>query len=138
METPKKGSLYFRKWQPSKSFLYSGKQILSVQAPKIKKICPKKNFLYFGKWNFLTLRFKNFLYFLKRKFFLYFRKWNPALSDLSLQNFPLKKFPKKPALKKFLIFSQMKAFLIFSQKKPPALSGLGPQKFTVKKFLIFS
>ena len=130
METPQKGSLYFRKWQPPKSFLYSGERILSVQAPKIKKICPKKNFLYFGKWNFL--------YFLKRKFFLYFWKWNPALSDLSPQNFPLKKFPKKPALKKFLIFSQKKAFLTFSQKKLPALSGLGPQKFALKKFLIFS
>ena len=31
---------------------------------------------------------------------------------------PSKFFPKKPALKKFLIFSQEKAFLIFSQMKP--------------------
>ena len=33
--------------------------------------------------------------------------------------FPQKNFLKKPALKKFLIFSQKKAFLIFSQKSPP-------------------
>ena len=32
-----------------------------------------------------------------------------------------KKFPKKPALKKFLIFSQKKAFLMFSKKCPPYL-----------------
>ena len=28
------------------------------------------------KWNFLALRVKIFLYFLKKNFFLYFRKWN--------------------------------------------------------------
>ena len=49
-----------------------------------------------------------------------------------------KLFPKKPALKRFLIFSRKKAFLIVSQKKTPVRSGLSPQKHALKKFLIFS
>ena len=38
---------------------------------------PEKNFHYFGKRNFLTLRLKNFLCFLKRKLFLYFLEKGP-------------------------------------------------------------
>ena len=47
--------------------------------------------LYFTKWNFLTLRLKNFLYCLKRKLSLDFRKWNPALfRPSSKKNYPEK------------------------------------------------
>ena len=59
----------------------------SSQAQKIKKIHPEKMlytfyivfiffkfFLYFGKLNFLAVRLKLFLYFLKKMFFLYFGK----------------------------------------------------------------
>ena len=42
-----------------------------------KKICPEKNCLYFGKWNFLALILKRFLY---------FRKLNPALFSPSSKN----------------------------------------------------
>ena len=41
---------------------------------KAKKIHSEKNSLYFRKWNFLTLIFKKFLYFLKRKLFNIFSK----------------------------------------------------------------
>ena len=111
----------------------------SAQAPKYKKILPEKNSLYFGKWNFLSTRLKNvlyflkkvsrtfqpklekiknflalilknFLYFLERKLFLYFWKWNPALSDPS---------PQIPGLKKFLMFSQ---------KSPQFFGNSNPEK----------
>ena len=36
--------------------------ILSKAEPCPKKIHPEKNPLYFGKWDFLTLRLKKFLY----------------------------------------------------------------------------
>ena len=90
----------------------------SAQAQKNKKIHPEKNSLHFGKLNFLTLRFRNFLYFLKRKLFLYFRKWNPALFNSSPKNkkvhrekipynsgngtFRTQKVKKSPLLKCFL------------------------------------
>ena len=57
--------------------------------PHQQKIHPEKNSLYFGKWNFLTLILKKFLYFLKGtlflyflkiNIFLYFQKQNPVLS----------------------------------------------------------
>ena len=83
---------------------------------KTKQIHLEKKSLYFVKRNFLTLKLKSFLYFLKRKLFLYFRKWNPALSGLSRQIFSPKEFliffPKRSCSEKFSY--------IFS-KKPPAL-----------------
>ena len=48
---------------------------------KNKKNPIQKNFLIF-----LTLRLKNFLYFLKRKFFLYSQKWNPTLFSSNSKN----------------------------------------------------
>ena len=48
------------------------------------------------------------------------KKKTPALFGLNPQNFFLKKiliFYKKPALKRFLIFSQKKAFLIFPKRE---------------------
>ena len=64
------------------------------------KLAPKQNLLYFRKWNFLTLRLKNFLYFLKKRLFLYFlKKISPQFPASALKN-----FRKNPALKKFYIF----------------------------------
>ena len=102
---------------------------------KRKKIHPAKYSLYFRKWNFLTLRLKNFLYLLKRKLFLYFRKWNPALSGLKPQNLSVKQFPKKTRLEKISYILSNESF---PYKCPPSLSDLGPQKPTLKKFLICS
>ena len=68
-------------------------RIFQPKPPKIKKICPKNNCLYFGKWNFLTLRLKNFLYFLKKA---------PRIFQPKL-----KKIKKNPPRKKFLIFQEM-------------------------------
>ena len=53
-------------------------------SPKSKKMYPEKNSLHFGKWNFLTVRLKNFLN---------LRKWNPALLSPSSKN--KKSHPKK-------------------------------------------
>ena len=52
-----------------KNFLYFLKKphTFRPKLKKIKKSTPKKNSLYFRKWNFITLRSKNFLYFLKGK-----------------------------------------------------------------------
>ena len=90
---------YFKKRKPWKSFLYSWKRYLSAKAQKNKKIHSEKNSLHFRKWNFLTLRLKNFLYFLKGKFFLYFLK--------KASNFLEMETPKK-----FLYFRK-RNFLIF-------------------------
>ena len=49
---------------------------------------------------------------------------------------PSKFFPKEPALKKFLIFSQNKAFFIFSQNNSPHFQASAPKFFFLKKFLI--
>ena len=57
--TPKKNSLYFRKW----NFL---------------TLILKELFFFFQK--------KLFLYFLKRNFFLYFRTWNPVIFTPSSKN----------------------------------------------------
>ena len=92
---------------------------------KRKKIHPAKYSLYFRKWNFLTLRLKNFLYLLKRKLFLYFRKWNPALSGLKPQNLSVKQFPKKTRLEKIsYIFSNES----FPYKCPPRTFWSWPPK----------
>ena len=50
------------------SYFFSKKAFLIFRKSTLKK------FLYFGKWNFLSLILKKFLYFLKRKLFLYFGK----------------------------------------------------------------
>ena len=44
--------------------------------PKLKKqkIYTQENVLHFRKWNFLTLKLRNLLYFLKIKLSLYFGK----------------------------------------------------------------
>ena len=50
---------------------------------------------------------KAFFFIFSKKLLLYFQKCNPALSGLNPQNISLKNFlffPKKPALKKSLIF----------------------------------
>ena len=54
--------------------------------------------LYFGKWNFLALILKNFLYFLKRNLFLYFGK-------RKLRKIPYISGNGNP--EKFLIFQQV-------------------------------
>ena len=68
----------------------------------------------------LTLRLKNFLYFLKRKFFLYFRKWNPVIFGHSPKTFSLNKFliffPKKSLVGKKFKYFLKKAFLIFRKQ----------------------
>ena len=105
MYTPKKNSLYFRKWnlfvlilkkfrkrKPRKKVPYisgNGNPKISSQIlgsgtfqskpQRIKKIHAIKNALCFKKWNFLTLRLKNFLYFLQRNIFLYFLKKAPYI-----------------------------------------------------------
>ena len=74
---PEKNFLYFRKRKPEKASYISEMELLSPIL-KNKKTHPGKRSLYFRKWNFLTLRLNNFLYFLKRKPFLYFLKWDAA------------------------------------------------------------
>ena len=79
---------------------------------KINKIHPENNSLYFRKWNFLTLRLTNFLYFLKKSF--------SYISGNETLHFPapaLKIFPKKTIPKKFLIFRkiELKKLLILQK-----------------------
>ena len=89
---------------------------------KNKKINPEKNSLCFRKWNSLTLRLKNFLYFLKRKLFLYFRKQNFLI-------FQETETPKKIAYSsgnRFFIFQEMKTpkkFFIFQETEHFYISG---------------
>ena len=83
----------------------------------------KDFFLYFRKWNFLSLRWKRILYFLK-KAFLIFRKMK--LSSSKIKNFQERTFwvwkIKQLSLKIFVIFQEMKLsspklnFYIFSWK----------------------
>ena len=106
---------------------------LNPSPKKIEKRHLEKKFLYFGKWNFLALLLKNFLYFLifqesetPQKFFifqetetlksfLYFRKCN-FLS-------PSPKNKKNPRWKKFLIFPEKNPVLFRlssrNKKNPP-------------------
>ena len=88
---------------------------------KLKKIKPEKSSLYFRKWlTSLTLRLKNFLYFLRRNLFLYFWKWNPALFSPSSKN--KKIHPEKIyytlLLKNVLYFFKRKLFVYFRNRKP--------------------
>ena len=100
--------------------------VLSTSPRKQNKSTLKKNSLYFGKWNFLALVLKNFLYFLifqetetPQKFFLfqetetlksffYFRKCNFLC--------PRPKKQKNPPRKKFLNFRKTN-FLSLKLKK---------------------
>ena len=84
-----------------------------------KKIHRKKISFASGKWNFLTLILKNFLYFLERKLFLYFAKRKPRKNPYISGNGNPKKLRifqeviflarkiKKLTLKKFLIFQEV-------------------------------
>ena len=60
---PENNSLYFRK----RNFLTFREMKTSKGTSRLKnrKKTPLKCFLYFGKWNFLALGLKNFLYFRK-------------------------------------------------------------------------
>ena len=71
---------------PKKFLIFSQKKVFLT----FRETENLKSFLYFGKWNFTTLRLKNFIHFLKRKLFLYFRKWNPALFSPSKKIHPKK------------------------------------------------
>ena len=97
----------------------------SPSSKKKKKIHPKKISHILGKWNFLTLVLKNFLYFLWRKLFLYFRKLKPQknfsyfLKRKLFLNFRIKnsnKFLKiqeelpKPQKPKFIIPLLLKSY----------------------------
>ena len=97
-------------------------ELLSPSWKKEKKIHYKKNSLYFGKWNFMALILKNFLYFLyisgngnmeksTLKKFLLFRETN--FLTPSLQNFLYfrKDFPS-PKNQKFLILLFLYYFTI--------------------------
>ena len=95
-----KNSLYFRKQKPYKSLLY------------------------FRKWDFLTLRLKYFLHFLKINLVLYFQKWNPALFSPSPENKNIH-LEKTETPKNFVHFFQKKAALIFQEME------------ILKKLLIF-
>ena len=96
----------------------------------MKNIHPQKTSLYFRKCNFLGLRLKSFLYFLKRK-----RKWNSALyspSSKNKKNPPWDKFLLSN-IKKFLLFSKKTLFLYFRKWKPRKKIFY----FTKRNFLIF-
>ena len=93
-----------------KSFLHARKWNLLAKTQKDKENHSPKNSLYIRKCNFLTLRLKNLLYFLKRKLFLYFFKKSPLHFPAYAPKFSLKRFltffSKKSAVKTFLTFSQ--------------------------------
>ena len=108
--------------------------LFSPSQKKQKKIRPEKNFLYFRKLNFLNLRSKNLLYFLKRKLFFYFRKWNAALSGLRYKNFSLKKFTKITA-RKNIYFLKRKLFLYFLKKAPCTFWPLPPNTCSAKIYI---
>ena len=97
------------------------------------------------KWDFLTLRLRNFLYFLKRKLFLYFQKWNPALFKPELE-----KQKKIFSNKSYYIFRKwnslaliLRNFLHFRKRKPFKTSYVSGNIFlslknknsTLRKFL---
>ena len=78
-----------------------------------KKIHPEKNSLYFRKWNFLALKLKEFLYFLKRNLFLYFREQNPALFRPRQKNKNFSYFLEIKLFKKILYISENGTLLYF-------------------------
>ena len=58
--TPKKISCISGNRNPRKASFIRGNGTFQPKPRKIKKIHADKNLLYFGKWNFLSLRLKNF------------------------------------------------------------------------------
>ena len=79
---PRKKTHISRNKNPKRASYIPEKGTFQPRPKKIKKIHSEKNSLHFRKWNFLTLRLKNFLYFLKKKFFLYFLKKVPILLEM--------------------------------------------------------
>ena len=99
-------------------------ELLSPSWKKEKKIHYKKNSLYFGKWNFMALILKNFLYFLyisgngnmenpHLKSFFYFGKQNfltPSLQNSYISG----KIFQVPKIKNFLYyFSYITLILLY-------------------------
>ena len=98
------------------------------------KTPPKKISYTPGKWNFLTLIFKTFQYFLKRKLFLYFREQKLQQKFLT--------FWERETLKKFLIFHGTELSYISRNGNPEKLIfheiNFWAQKTnTLKKFFMF-
>ena len=138
--TPRKFLIFQETETPKKNFIFQETET------------PKKS-LYFRKRNILIFReryiqnpnmFRTLVYSNQRHIQNIFKhvRWNDlqkqlpsALFSLSHQNFSLKKFPKKPALKKFLTFSQKTLCTFWSQ-----LSKTCSEKISYifsKKSLIF-
>ena len=115
-ENPKKILCILGNRNPKKASYILGNGTFQPKPQKWKKPTPKKNFLYFGKWNFLTLRSKNFSYFLKRKLFLYSLKkvshtFQPGPTKTCSEKFSYIFSKKTPFfgnenLKKILIFQE--------------------------------
>ena len=101
-ETPKKIPYITGNGNSKKLLIFWEMEPFSQGPKKIKEIHPEKYSLYFGKCNFLTLRLRNFLYFLKRKLFLYFLKERP----LHFPDWAPKILPRK-------------IYYVFSKKKLP-------------------
>ena len=101
-ETPKKIPYITGNGNSKKLLIFWEMESFSQGLKKIKEIHPEKYSLYFGKCNFLTLRLRNFLYFLNRKLFLYFLKERP----LHFPDWAPKILPRK-------------IYYIFSKKKLP-------------------
>ena len=104
------------------SILWSHLGRFSAEARK--KVHPK-NSLYFGKWNFLALRLKKFLYFPEKS--VSYISGNGTflkiISYISGGNFPSSKNLKNPLLKSFLCFGKcnflvpsLKNFLYFKRE----------------------
>ena len=96
-----------------KILIFPDMEPCTLQLEKIKKFHPKKISYIPGKWSFLTLILKKFLYFLKRMLFLYSRKRKPG--------------------KFFLYFLERKLFVYFRKRKPRKNSLY----FRKRNFLIF-
>ena len=74
---PRKKTHISRNKNPKKASYIPEKGTFQPRPIKIKKIHSEKNSLYFRKWIFLTLRLKNFIYFLKKKVFLILSQKSP-------------------------------------------------------------
>ena len=113
--------------ETKKASYIPGNRTFQPKPSKIKKQQqPPKKFLTFQEMVLLTLRSRNFLYFLKRKLFVYFLKKSPSHFLASA----LKIFPKKTALTKFLIFCQkspkqkpQRKILMFQETELSYISG---------------
>ena len=86
---------------------------------KKKKIHPEKKSFYLRKLNFITIRLKKFLYFLKRQLFLYFRKGTLHFLSSGLKK---KIYPGKIlymfSKESFLNISGTRTLLYFTKRKP--------------------